>query len=134
MTDFSAIGRECLKAGEVLGINSKSRSVSDRITSIYLEGLQSGRYRPAIVLPYGCFPTAAPGDHPLDHRFSKASHVAPQYRDQIRRASGLIAGEWPDGIDLSWEEQEEQRRRPKPNPFAIHTIATAPDVSWVFNP
>ena len=133
LTDYSAIGRECLRAGGVLGFNPKARWFADRITSMFIEGLQSARYRSPLVVPYGTFRTTASGDHPLDTRFSTKAPVPSVYHNEIRRSSGLINGKWPDGIDLSWEELEAERLRPAPSLFAVQTTKTALDTSWVFN-
>jgi len=84
-------------------------------------------------LPYGTFQTRATGDQPLDHLFSKTSPVPRQYIHATRRASGLINKQWPEGIDLSWEEREHLRSLPKPNPYSTKTADTAPDVGWIFN-
>lgn len=131
--DFSVIGQSCLKAVAVLGVHLKDRRMSDKIASIYAEGFTEGHCQRPVVLPYGTFATTASGDHPLDHRYSKASPVPSHLKNSIRRASGLIKGSWPDGIDLSWEEHDHIRRQPKPRTFIMKTTDSTPDVAWIFN-
>lgn len=131
--DFSAIGQRCLKAGAVLGVHPEDRRISDRIISLYANGVEAGHCHRPVVLPYGTFATPAAGDHPFDHMYSWASPVPPQYTDVVRRASGLIKGAWPEGLDLSWEEREHLRRQPRPHPHRITTTDSTPDVAWIFN-
>ncbi|MEP4247674.1 hypothetical protein [Tateyamaria sp.] len=106
--------------------------MSDKIVSTYAAGVEAGHCRRPVVLPFGTFPTTAAGDHSLDHRFSKTSPVPPHLKGAIRRSSGLIKGDWLEGIDLSWEEHEHIRRQPKPNPYLTKTTDSTPDVGWIF--
>lgn len=134
VNDFSTIGREVSTAGAALGLDPKSRWVADQIAAIYHEGLAAGRYHRPVVVPYGCFKTAAPGDHPLDHHLPPdGAHIPRRYRQVIRRASGKIAGKWPEGLDLSWEERlaATQRNRIRPLNTLITTDAM-PDTAWLF--
>lgn len=133
VTDYSAMGREVLKAGKALGVHATSREVSDRITSIYLEGFASGRYRPAVLVPYGCYPSPAPGDHPLDHYHPDQPSTDRRYRNKVRRASGMIGREWPEGLDLTPEDQLAARleaHRKTTEHLRVATTA-APSTDWL---
>ena len=134
ITDFGAVGRTVLKAGEKIGLPRRSRWVGDRITSLYFAGLADGRYRPAIIVPRGCFRTTAMGDHPLDHRLGSDPWIPREYRQTIRRASGMIGRQWPTGLDQPWEEATAQcSDQPHRNSFQIITTDSAPDTGWIFN-
>lgn len=133
VNDFSAIGREVLRASAALGLDPRSGGVADRITAIYHEGLAAGRYHRPVVVPYGSFPTTAPGDHPLDFRMMPSPAVPRRYHQVIRRASGRIAGEWPKCLDLSWDEQVAAAQRSRPHSLNTLTITDeVPDTGWLF--
>jgi hypothetical protein len=114
-------------------LDPKSRWVSDRIASIYLEGLSRAHYHPVILLPRGCFRTTAPGDSPFDHRLPSDAPVPKAYRNKIRRASGAIERLYPVGLDVTLEEAVEARRAAQRAAADRYKIATcpAPDTDWL---
>lgn len=138
LTDYTSVGRTVLKAGETLGLQKYDREVTDRITSIYLELLHEGTCRGPVVVPRGSRPTFALGDNPFDHLLPANHHVPRQYHNKIRRASGAISREWPEGMDLSWEDVEAQRQAIREAERRRHQANrttytdTTPDTSWLF--
>lgn len=132
-SDLSEIGRVIRRAALKIGIDAEGREVTEWVTTRYLRGVEAGDFHKPVVVPLWVQPTSAGGDHPFDHWIPDRADVPRQYRHKIRRASGRVGRESPEGLDMSHEEIEAIRRQPEP---ARNTITTteAPSTEWLFKP
>jgi hypothetical protein len=136
-SEYAAIGRLCLKAAKVMGADGQQ--LPAQVTSRYLIGVEAGEFHRPIVVHPACGITTGAGDHPLDHYLPRDDFAPnlPRFSSKIRRASGKIAGreEYPEGLDVSLEEQIEATRRDTQARFKRTQIKTtaAPPTDWLFN-
>lgn len=129
VTDFNAIGRTVLKAGEAMGIPRNARWVEDQFTDRYFQGVADGRFRMPVTVDRQAKPTTAAGDHPLDHWTGHVRELPREFRDKLRRATGDINRVWPEWLDVPPEQ------RPKPHQIAFDRsrVRTAPVATdWLF--
>lgn len=131
VADFGAIGRTALKAGEVLGLPRNARWVGERLTALYLDAQEQGHCRPPVVVPFGALPTRAAGDNALDHFLPVYRGIPREHQNSFRRATGLIKGEYPVGLDLGWEEREAARRE-QANPYSVAVATQDVPTDWIF--
>ncbi|WP_173496082.1 MULTISPECIES: hypothetical protein [unclassified Aliiroseovarius] len=131
-----SIGRLVIKAAKVLGFDDHSHSA--HITTRYLTGVEAGQFHRPIVVHPACGITSGSGDHPLDHFLARQDFAPnlPTFNSKIRRASGKIAGreEYPEGLDVSLEDQRAAARRDAQENFQRTQIKTtaAPSTDWLF--
>lgn len=132
--EFMSVGRLVVKAAGLLGVDKRYDA---RITTHYLQGVEAGLYHPPVIVHPHSQQTLASGDHPLDHVIDLNCQHAPQYRRQIRRASGLMAKtrKWPALLNRSHEEVQRDlkvARDAKAAVFKISTTTETPSTDWLF--
>lgn len=101
-SDFEVIGSHVLKIAEALGV---TREVGQDAMVMYLQGVEAGTYHRSVIVPRNSQPTTGPGDHPLDHYLPDRVPWFPQHGHGLRRASGNINGQWPEGLDIPADER-----------------------------
>ena len=137
--DHVYIGMEVLKACSKLGINPKSRELSDRITQLYHEGLVAGIYHRQLLCSPWARRTRAMGDHPLSTfiQFTHSPHFG-----KIRLPTGYLQGpdkRYPHDIDDTPDDRAELLQRHKVHlaskaaSFKVKTTPIQPSTDWLFS-
>lgn len=130
---------EVLRACSKLGINPKSRELSDRITQLYHEGLHAGIYHRQLLCTPWARRTKAMGDHPLSTfiLFTHSPHFG-----KIRLPSGYLQRSsklYPHDIDETPEDRAELLQRHKLHlaakaaSFKVQISAVQPPTDWLFH-
>lgn len=134
--DYTGLGISALKSiSRLTQSDPKSPEFRDRITALYLEGLNAGTYSPRIIVHPGSKATTAPGDHPLAH-YTPRNWWAPDYTNRVRRADGTIARAWPEGLDLDVHQKRAFRKQQMHDRSTLKFIPEEQleaDPGWVFN-
>ncbi|SIT81198.1 hypothetical protein SAMN05421665_1232 [Yoonia rosea] len=138
-SDFVYIGMEVIKACSQLGINPRSRQLSDRITQFYHEGLAAGTYHRQLLCTPWARRTQAMGDHPLSTRiqFKYSPHWG-----HIRLPTGYLQGpdkRYPHDLDETPQDRAEVLHRhkvhlaAKADIFKVQTSTIQPPTDWLFH-
>ncbi len=129
--DFTIIGTHTLKAAEKLGLRRTDKDLSAFIITTYGRLLASGDAHPPVSVPLRSMRTDFLGDSLFDHVLPRSSAVPFRYHKAIRRSSGLISGEWPEGLDPVSDLTARPSPLPKSN--AVLKAPRMPDPSWLFD-
>ena len=121
-SNIRLVGTHVLKAGIRLGFDFSDHDLSAFCCVAYQRALEAGDAMPPVAVPKFSMRTNYLGDHPFDHVYAPKARVPARYRGKIRRASGLIDGVWPEGIEANHQKPFE----PKSSPPLI------PDTDWIF--
>ncbi len=130
-TDFAMLGTHALRSANKLGLTLKDRFLLEFIMVTYQRGVSDGLYHPPVSVPRHAIKTCQAGDHPLDHFLADNSGVPSQYLRKNRRASGLIGGQWPVGID-PLDELLRHNDAPRSVPPAEALPVKTPDTRWIW--
>lgn len=98
----------------------------------YLKGVETGEFHRSVIVTFASQPTTGPGDSPLDHFVEDRPHWCPQHGHALRRASGLVHGEWPEGLDVPLIERTPSRLNQLRFDAMKPAIAQTPDTGWLF--
>lgn len=131
--DFSIVGTHALRSAKLLGMDKADRELKAFIVVTYRQGLEAGTYRPPISCPIGTMPGGFLGDHPHDHQFAPQAKVPRKYFKSIRRSSGMIKREWPEGLDTPIDERPAKVVPPSVLKLPTYT-PTTDATDWLFNP
>ena len=121
-SDIRLVGTHVLKSGIRLGFDFSDHDLCAFCCVAYQRALEAGDAKPPVAVPKYSMRTNYLGDHPFDHVFAPKSQVPARYRGKIRRASGLIEGVWPEGIEPNHQKPFEPKSSPSP----------IPDTDWIF--
>ncbi len=125
--DFAIVGTHALRAAERVGLRRTDGNLRALIVTTYGRLLASGDAHPPVSVPIRSMRTDFLGDSLFDHVLPRSSKIPSRYHKAIRRSSGLIKGEWPEGLDPVSGLQP--RPSPPPKPIA----PPMPDPSWLFD-
>ncbi len=130
-SDFEVIGTHVLKTAKALGV---TREVGQTATVIYLQGVEDGTFHRSVIVPRNSQPTQGPGDHPFDHYLPDHVPWSPQHGHGLRRASGKINGQWPEGVDAPADERTPNRlHRAAVRAWKAPTYTPQPSATdWLF--
>ncbi|GAA6159719.1 hypothetical protein NBRC116589_18930 [Ruegeria sp. HU-ET01832] len=129
--DFAIVGTHALRAAEKLGLRRSDRDLTASIVTAYVRLLASGDAHPPVSVPLRSMRTDFLGDSLFDHVLPRSSAIPLRYHKAIRRSSGLISGEWPEGIDPVSDLTPRPSPLPKSN--AVLKAPRMPDPSWLFD-
>ncbi len=125
--DFAIVGTHAHKAAEKIGLRRTDGDLRALIVTTYGRLLASGDAHPPVSVPIRSMRTDFLGDSLFDHVLPRSSKIPSRYHKAIRRSSGLIKGEWPEGLDPVSGLQP--RSSPQPKSIA----PPMPDPSWLFD-
>ncbi|WP_171134936.1 hypothetical protein [Ruegeria sp. HKCCD7221] len=128
--DFAIVGTHALRAAERLGLRRSDGDLRAFIVTSYGRLLASGDAHPPVSVPIRSMRTDFLGDSLFDHVLPRSSKIPFRYHKAIRRSSGLISGEWPEGLDPVSDLTP--RPSPPPKPNAVLKAPSMPDPSWLF--
>lgn len=128
--DTAIIGTHALRAAERLGLRRSDRDLGAFIVTSYGRLLASGDAHPPVSVTIRSMRTDFLGDSLFDHVLPRSSAIPFRYHKAIRRSSGLISGEWPEGLDPVSDLTP--RSSPPPKPNAVLKAPSMPDPSWLF--
>lgn len=129
--DFAIIGTHTIKAAEKLGLHRSDRDLTAFIVTAYGRLLESGDAHPPVSVPVRSMRTDMLGDSLFDHVLPRSPAIPLRYHKVIRRSSGLIKGEWPDGLDPVSDLTP--RLTPPAKPNEVLKAPPMPDPSWLFD-
>lgn len=124
--DFAIVGTHALRAAEKLGLRRTDIDLLAFIVTSYGRLLASGDAYPPVSVPIRSMRTAYLGDSLFDHVLPKSSAIPARYQKAIRRSSGLINGQWPDGLDPVSDLLPKPVPPPAPEPLPM------PSTDWLF--
>jgi hypothetical protein len=129
--DFAIVGRHVLKAAEKLGLRRSDRDLTAFIVTAYGRLLASGDAFPPVSVPIRSMKTDMLGDSLFDHVLPRSPAIPSRYHKALRRSSGLIKGEWPDGLDPASDLTP--RPAPPHKPNAVLIAPLMPSTDWLFD-
>ncbi len=125
--DFAIVGTHTLKAAEKLGLRRSNRDLTSSIVTSYARLLASGDAFPPVSVPIRSMRTDFLGDSLFDHVLPRSPAIPARYHKVIRRSSGLIAGQCPEGLDPISETLPRPTTLPKPQ------APPMPSTDWLFD-
>lgn len=124
--DFAIVGTHALRSAERLGLHRTDRDLTAFITTAYGRLLASGDAHPPVSVPIRSMRTDYLGDNLFDHVLPRSPKIPLRYHKAIRRSSGLIAGEWPVGLDPVSD------LTPRPATPPVPPAPPTPPTDWLF--
>lgn len=129
-SDFEVIGSHIIKTAKGLGI---TRLVGQDATVIYLQGVDAGVYQRSAIVPRNSRSTTGPGDHPFDHFLPAHVPWSLKQSHGLRRASGRINGQWPEGLDVPADELALALKQSNFSSYRAKTYQpSSEDTNWLF--
>ncbi len=125
--NFAIVGTHALLASEKLGLRRTDRDLTAFIVATYWRLLASGDAHPPVSVPLRSMRTDFLGDSLFDHVLPRSSAIPSRYHKAIRRSSGLIKGEWPEGIDPVSDPL------PRPTILPQPQAPPMPSTDWLFD-